>query len=82
MTNTERDLETVMSAAQAAKEVACFTALALLQTEGDGNAALAILKRFEDVAPPRSLAELDCVALGEQAIREAMALRGERGVVL
>jgi hypothetical protein len=65
----------ILDSARAAKEVSMLVALTLIQTQGDADAALALLKEIAHVAPPRSVEELDAVAIGAQAIREALVLR-------
>jgi hypothetical protein len=65
----------LLDAATAAKEVATLTALCLMQTGGDPNAAITMLDSLAPHAPPLQAIELDAARIGEQAIREAIALR-------
>ncbi len=69
----------LLDASAAAREVATFAALALLASDGDPDAALAICALGHKVAPGHE-GELDCATIAAQAIRDAVALRaGERG---
>lgn len=65
-----------LDSAKAAREVASLTACALIRTAGDPEAAIALLAELEFVAPPETPKELDCVTIGQQAIRDAIVLRG------
>lgn len=65
--------EYILYAARAAKEVSIVVTLVLMASQGDGDAALVLL---DDVAhiKPQAIEELDAVAIGAQAIREAQAM--------
>lgn len=74
---TAETVAAAMDRAATARDVAFVTALALLQTGGDGHAALGLLESLVDVAPPESFGEIDCVTVSQQAIRDALAARGQ-----
>lgn len=70
--------EVLLDRARAAKEVAMIVSLALMApgVDGDGAKALAILE--DDYGPDVEAQddELDCLTIGAQAIREAIAMKG------
>lgn len=65
----------LLDAATAAKEVATLTALCLMQTGGDPDAAITMLVSLAPLAPPVQAAELDTARIAEQAVREAIDLQ-------
>lgn len=77
MSESKLDLNTLLDASAAAKEVATLVALVLIQTEGDPDAALEMLGGFEGIAEPETINELDSVRIGAEAVRTAMWMRGE-----
>lgn len=66
----------LLDAAAACREVATVAALALMRTDGDPDAALALLDDLQcpQTAPQGS--ELDCIAIAQQAIHHAKGLTG------
>jgi hypothetical protein len=78
MSDTGEGASALLDRARTGKEIGTLVAVVLLATGGDPDAALTMLDSFRDLAPPESLEELDAVPLAEQAIREAVVLRGRQ----
>jgi len=66
----------MLDAANACREVAMLTALAVAQADGDLADALGVLAELPD-CPPEHDNELDARSIAEQAIRDAMVLRSD-----
>lgn len=65
----------LLDAANAAREVACVAALALIQADGDAEDALHILDVVAMEVPSEKLCELDAASIAGQGIRSAISLR-------
>jgi hypothetical protein len=74
-----KDAAMLLDTAKAAAEVATLAALVLINEDGDAQRALAILEKVAPLAAPLEDRELDAARIAQQAIRDALAMRGELG---
>lgn len=74
---TSGDDSMLLDAARGAKEVAILATLLLIKTQGDASAALALLDTDPPFCPPFKVWGMDATRIAQQAIREALKLRGE-----
>jgi hypothetical protein len=69
--------EAIIDRAQTAREIGMLVALMLLESKGDGQAALELCADISHIAPPEEDGELNAPVLAAEAINAAMTLRGE-----